>query len=410
MKIEHIQIDRKETAIKVRNTKIEAVRNKHILSKGVRVYENGFIGISGCIGDTPDEVLIDQAKENLSVQIQYPFEIENNKKEHRNCAQEKITPEALYDYTDSILKTLREEYPQFDFSETTSINEVTYTMKNSDGLDLSYTDSSYEIGLILKDKKSANLFDGFLMNFGRKMDLEKFWLANHTLLKAYSTPVELPEGDRLPVIFLGHQTFSVFLNRCLNGESYGTGSSLFSGKLNEKLFNERINISQYTNSEKTFAPFFDSEGVTLDSDTYPLIEKGIFKSVFTDKKIAKKFSLPHTGAASGAYDGMPTLGGTHLHFETDALDLKSALGGKPALLIMISSGGDFTPDGDYAAPVQVGFLYDGEKLLGKLPEFSIRSSLFKALGQDYIGTFDNKYFYTGDSDTQLLVTEMEIIK
>lgn len=407
---EHIQIEKKETAIKVRNTQIESIRNKHILRKGVRVYDQGYIGISGCIGDTPDDVLIQQAKDNLAVQIQYPFEVEKNKREHRNYIQSKITPEALYEYTDSILKTLRKDYPEFDFSETASINQVTYQMKNSEGLELSYTDSSYQIGLLLKEKKSANLFDGFLMNYGRQMDLEKFWSANHALLKAYSNPVDLPEEKKLPIIFLGHESFTAFLNRCLNGESYGVGSSLFSGKLNQKLFNSRINISQYANSEKTLEPFFDSEGITLERDCHPLIEKGIFTSVFTDKKMAKKYDLPHTGAARGEYDGIPSLSSTNIHFESDATDLKSKLQGKPALVVMISSGGDFTPDGDYAAPVQVGFLFDGEKLVGKLPEFSIRSSLFKALGDDYVGTFDNQYFYTGDIESQILVTEMEIVK
>ena len=410
MQTEHIQILKKETAIKVRNTKIEAVRSKHILSKGVRVYDAGFIGISGCIGDTPDEALMAQAKENLSVQIEYPFEIEKNKRDHRDYAKEKITPEALYAYTEAVLKTLRSEYPEFDFSETAMVREMTYTMKNSEGLDLAYSDCVFELGLILKDKKSANLFDGFLMNFGRTLDLEAFWKANHPLLKAYSTPAALPEEEKLPVIFLGHHAFSGFLNRCLNGESYGTGSSLFSGKLGETLFNTRLNVSQYANSEKTLEPFYDAEGVTLNGDAYPLIESGVFKNVFTDKKMANKYGLAHTGAATGAYDGMPTLGAAHLHFKTDRDNLNAALGDKPAILVMISSGGDFTPDGDYAAPVQVSFLYDGENLVGKLPEFSIRSNLFKALGEDYVGTFDNTYFYVGDLDSQLLVTEMTLVK
>ena len=410
MKTEWINIARKETAIKIRNTKIEAVRNKNILSKGVRVYQDGYIGISGCLGDMPDQSLLSQAEENLSVQIEYPFELEKNKKDHRDYSKESITSEALYTFTSAILDTLRTEYPQFDFSETSLMYEVHHTMKNTEGLDLSYHDHAYDLSLILKEKKSANLFDGFLTNSGRQLDLEKFWLANHPLLEAYSTSAALPEIDKMPVIFIEHDAYSGFLNRCLNGESYGTGSSLFSGRQNQKLFSERLNIFQYANSKRTFSSFFDAEGVTLENDVYPLITEGVFKHVFTDKKIADKFNLPHSGAASGAYDGMPTLGGAHLHFQTDSTDLNAVLGGRPAILVMISSGGDFTPDGDYAAPIQVSFLYSGEKIIGKLPELTVRSNIFRALGDDYIGTFDNDYFYIGDIDSQIIVSEMEIVK
>lgn len=410
MKTEWIKIERLETAIKVRNTKIEALRNKHIISKGVRVYENGCIGISGCIGDTSDEALLEQAKENLSVQIEYPFALEGPKKDHRNYIKNALTKEAIFDYTNEVLKRLREDYPHFDFSETAKIKEIHYTMQNSEGLDLAYHDATYELGLILKEKKSANLFDGFLMSMGRELDLEQFWAANKPLLEAYATPVALPDMEKMPIIFLGYTAFSGFLNRCLNGESYATGSSLFSGKMNQQLFNSRVNIVQSSNAKKTLMPFFDSEGVVSPHDEWPLVSDGVLKNVFTDKKMADRYKLPHTGAASGAYDGMPTLASVPIEIKTDTHDLKKVLGGRPAVVVMISSGGDFTPDGDYAAPVQVSFLYDGDNLVGKLPEFSVRSNLFRALGEDYMGTFDNSYFYMGDFDTQIMVTEMAIVK
>lgn len=99
--------------------------------------------------------------------------------------------------------------------------------------------------------------------------------------------------------------------------------------------------------------------------------------------------MPYTGAASGAYDDIPTLSGTSLRFVIDSDDVKAALDGQMAVLVVVSSGGDFTPDGSFAAPVQVSFLFDGERIIGKLPEFTMRSNLYKMLGEDYIGTSDN---------------------
>ncbi|MFP4078887.1 MAG: hypothetical protein ACLFUQ_07070, partial [Candidatus Izemoplasmataceae bacterium] len=52
--------------------------------------------------------------------------------------------------------------------------------------------------------------------------------------------------------------------------------------------------------------------------------------------------------------------------------------------------------GHFAAPVQVSVLFDGEKIIGKLPEFTMKSHLFRMLGPDYLGTFDADGFYLGD--------------
>ncbi|NLJ79447.1 MAG: hypothetical protein GX335_00260 [Firmicutes bacterium] len=153
--------------------------------------------------------------------------------------------------------------------------------------------------------------------------------------------------------------------------------------------------------------------MVLEDNRFPLIEKGQLKAVLTDKRTAHLYDLPHSGAAAGDYDDVPTIDSSHggsLSFRTDSRNLKEALGGEPAIFAFISSGGDFTADGAYAAPLQVSFLFDGRRLLGKLPEFSVRSHLDKMLGEDYIGTFDNDLFYFGDLPSQLQGYKMTIVQ
>ena len=255
------------------------------------------------------------------------------------------------------------------------------------------------LGLILKEKKSANVFDGFLQYYGRTFDLDKFWEFNEELLAAYRKKVSLPEGERLPVFMLEFYELENFLSRSLNGELYATGSSIFSNKIGEQLFNEKITIQQNRDPKYRPQAFFDMEGVVLKDDAYNLIEKGRLVNVYTDKRTAHTYNLPHTGAASGAYDGMPTLSRAPLRFVVDSHDIKAALDGQMAILVAVSSGGDFTADGGFAAPVQVGFLFDGQHIIGKLPEFTMRSHLYKLLGEDYIGTFPNKHLYIGKDIT-----------
>ncbi|MFY9176333.1 MAG: metallopeptidase TldD-related protein [Caldicoprobacterales bacterium] len=396
MEKEFITIREKETAVRIQNTNINAIRTKDIVKKGLRVYKDGKIGISGAIGDIFDQALVDNAIENLSADISYPYDLSANLKDHRNYSKEKISSNELANLAEEILKRLREEYSDFDFSESINTKEITVSMKNTQGLDLEYKDAYMALGLILKEKKSANVFDGFLQYYGRSFDKDKFWQFNEELLAAYRKKVSLPEGETLPVFMFDFSELDNFLSRSLNGELYATGSSLFSNKMGEKLFNEKITIQQNRDPFHSAQPFFDMEGVVLEGDSYNLIEKGRLVNVYTDKRTAHTYNLPHTGAASGAYDGMPTLMRAPLRFVVDSDDIKAALNGQMAILVAVCSGGDFTSDGSFAAPVQVGFLFDGQRIIGKLPEFTMRSHLYKLLGEDYIGTFPNKHLYIGD--------------
>lgn len=400
MKTEFITIRNIETAAKISGTKIDAVRIKDIIKKGVRVYENGKVGVSGAIGDIPDKDLLEKAVENLSTDIDYPYELEKELVDHRKYSEFSMSGEALLEVAEEILEELKNKYDQFLFSEKISIKETIVQMKNSEGLDLEYKDSWFELGLILKEKSSANLFDGWIQYFGRDFDKQKFWDFNNEFLEAYGNSAELPEGEKLPVFVVDASELNGFLNKSLNGERYANGSSVLSGKLNEQLFNEKITFGQNYDSSMMFEPFFDHEGVVLENDRLPLIQSGKFINVFTDKKTAATYNLPHTGAADGAYDGIPNLTTTQLRFETDSKDLKAALKGKMSIFVVVSAGGDFTPDGNFAAPVQLGFLFDGEKFIAKLPEFTMRSNLSSMLGEDYIGTFDSPFYVIENGQIQ----------
>ena len=199
----------------------------------------------------------------------------------------------------------------------------------------------------------------------------------------------------------------------LHGERFARGSSLLSGRLGEQLFSEKVTIELNRDPQTTGRPFFDTEGVVLPNDRLAVVEKGKLIKVLTDKRTADAYGLEHTGAALGDYDDLPSIDGplgSSLSFRTDSANMKEALQGRPAILSIIASGGAFTANGSFATPVQIAFLFDGERIIGKLPEFAIRSNLFKMLGEDYIGTFDNTNFYFGDIATQLQGYYMTIVR
>jgi len=132
-------------------------------------------------------------------------------------------------------------------------------------------------------------------------------------------------------------------------------------------------------------PFFDTEGTVNLGYRFDLIRDGVLRSPMTDKKHAARYDLPLTGSAGGEYDSVPTLGLTPIQIAPTGQTIAELVGGRPAVLVWIAMGGDFTPDGQFGTPVQLAFLYDGEKMVGRLPGLNLSSHLYKMLGEDLIG-------------------------
>lgn len=396
MKKEKISIRRKETSIKLQTSQINSIRVKDIARNAVRVFQEGKIGISGAVGSSTEEELTKQAIDNLSSNISYPYELESNKKDHRDFTDKHYTENDLMKLTEHILDSLNQEFDDFIFSESIKSIAIDYKMENSEGLDLRYQDEHINLGFIVKAKSSPNLFDTFLAWQGRNLDLERFLSFTKKQLQAERNKVEMLKGERIPVFFLSPDSLGGFLIRQLNGETYGNKASLFDNKLGEKLFNEKITLTQNNDPKKSFSNFFDAEGVIKENDSVTLIENGVFKRVFTDKKNAEKFKLEHTGSATGGYDDMPSLGLINLQPEIDSVDIHKTLNGEKAIFVMVAAGGEFNADGNYATPVQASYLFDGKNMIGKLPDFSMSNDVYNMLGSDYIGTFLTDDLYFGD--------------
>ena len=72
---------------------------------------------------------------------------------------------------------------------------------------------------------------------------------------------------------------------------------------------------------------------------------------------------------------------------------KELLNGRLAIIPIQSCGGGFKEKGEYTMPVQIGLLTDGERILGRVPPFTISTNMFDMFGKDYIGVAKlNKLF------------------
>jgi PmbA protein len=391
-----------ETALHVKRSQIEAAMNKKITKSGCRVYKDGFLGVAGTLGE-PNQEVWSRAEDNLNERIPYPFAPERNSKRIRDLRTLSIETEEFLEEMEDILAKLRKGYPDFIFSNKIKLIETEISLVNEAGLEYINRDSSVEISLLVKHVESVSIFDTVLVYSER--DLNKSQILNEfgKMLDGFRKDVSLPKQKKLPVIINSGILLSK-VTESLNGETVGLGASLFSAKIGKKVFNEKVGVYQDRTAENHHCAFFDMEGVANPKDQVLLIEKGTILKPYTDKRQAAKFSYENTGAAAGGYDDIPSLGFANLSLLAGNKTLKELLEGEEGILVVMASGGDYTDDGNFSTPVQMSYLTDGERLLGRLPEFNISGNLYEIFGSNFIGVTKDKPLW----NKQLPVIRMEI--
>lgn len=289
------------------------------------------------------------------------------------------------------------------FSNKVNMAQTTVTLTNDAGLDYQAQDLVYVVMLLAKDVDSVSVFETAVQYVGRTFDVDAIFQDASQVVEAHQTPAALPEGKTIPLIMEPYMLTGP-LAQALNGQLFHRDASLLSGKAGQQLFSPAVSLYADRTSENLGEAFFDAEGSVLPGDQCALVENGVLLRPYADKKTAAEFGAENTASAGGNYDDLPQLAAPSMRFGSSGKNLRDLLSGRDAILVFMADGGDCTPDGMFATPVQTAYLYRDGKLLGRLPEFSARGSLFDLLGNNYVGQSQDKPFCGG----HWLVTEAEI--
>lgn len=388
------QIHVREISLNITNGKIDSVRKKNILRSGCRVYDGGCIGVAGTLGE-PAEETWQAARDALELRVPYPYQPGANLRRSRTAGSMPGETEFI-EKMEAILDTLGKEFPGYVLSNKVNAGMVTQTLRNDAGLDLEDTRVTVEAAIIVKEESSPNVFDSAIFYSSDRFEPERILEEGRSVLRAHSRQIPMPE-ENLPVVMMS-DSLTQALSTQLNGKSLQKGASLFSGKVGQKLFSDRLTILS-SRKPDTQEAFFDAEGTTLEGDAIPLIENGVLLRGTGDKYCAGEYGSDLTSSAAGAYDDVPTLGSGSLT-PVPTGSMAEILQGGDAILIWMASGGDTTSAGDYATPVQTAYLLHDGKLAARLPEFNFGGNLFHLLGDGFLGCPTEKF---GGSGSALIV-------
>jgi len=376
----------RETELSVTNNKITAIKKSDTTKTGLRLYDGGCIGVAGSIGAYDENKLIARAKHMLNFKIPYDCEPAGGISKTMDLSNGfAISEEEFVNTSEQLLAKLEQQYPQFAFSHKISYQQDEKSLHNDIGTELGYKDKYIQAILIIKHKESKNIMDSFGASVTRGYDLaDVFETISETCAK-YDEKISVPE-EKMPVVFLtSPETVLKKFYTDLNGRVMGTGASMFSGKLGEKLFADDFSLCVKRDPHEHYRCFFDAEGSVLPGDSFALIENGKLKSPYSSKKVAKEYGYAVTASAEGEYDSVPDASYESIAVQSSGKTIMELLGGRKAIYVVFASGGDFTPQGEFASPVQTAFLFDGKNLLGRLPQISIRSNIYDMFGKDFIG-------------------------
>lgn len=380
------------------NSKASIVENKVVsfdkiknTSQSFRVYKDGFAGIYFQQGKVSDEEGFAKAEKNLALKRPYPFELEEGKRE-RDKTEKPLTDEEIMETARKTLKYLCKKYPDYTFEG--AVYSVSYeeTMENSKGLFYRTKDANCGIDLGFKHKDSKDISDGYISFTQRTFRPRAFYKIADNILTNFIKEVEMPKEC---IIVDKYYRYTGLLRESLSVESLKEGTSLLTGKVGEEVFSDLLTVTHDVSDKNSWmSSFWDGDGVVPKGDKVTFIKNGKIIRGYCGKKIAKKYRVKTTGNEGFNYTDVPSGSYNSMTLKIGNKSIKEMLDGRLGIIPIQSSGGGFKEKGEYTMPVQIGLLTDGEKILGRVPPFSIVSNMFDMFGKDFLGIskFDKEIF------------------
>ena len=383
--------------VQIEETKIKAFNKDSRTFRSFRVYDGGYAGIQFIPDPVSEEEGYRQAQENLKLKRPYGFSLETGSR-RRDKTEREYSDKELMEIARETVEYLKNHFPDFIFTGSVTAYGSARALQNSCGLDYSNADNALEIGIGFKHKDSKDIDDGWFSISQRDFSFKKFSDMADNYLQNFTNTVELPEEL---IIQTQYYWYLSKLSECLNAEELALGTSLLSGRTGEKIFADSFTLTHDVSDKETwFTPFFDGEGAVRPDDRQVYIENGVLISGYADKRTAEKYGVPHTASANHGMTDVPSNGFVNLRIQRSDKTVKELLDGRLTVVPIVAAGGGYNDKGEFVTPVQTAMLCDGERFIGRLPEFAVKGNMFDMFGKNFIGVGSDDPVF---NDKQILV-------
>jgi PmbA protein len=260
---------------------------------------------------------------------------------------------------------------------------------NSAGLDASYRGSRYGASLaatlIMEDGTRIEASESFsALAPAPHPELRETIIRN---IEAALTVAKLPSG-KVPVLLSPRavaRLIGIVLSG-LNAKSVWKGISPFGEKRGEALFNPALTVRDNPLEPGLPGSYpFDDEGVTAANKV--MIGAGRIERFITDLKHARLLGIPAEGNGTRGFSSLPYPSYSTIVIDPGAEPADALLSGMGKGILVeqfIGLGQSNTITGDFSGSLELAYLVEGGRIVGRVKDCMIADNLFKLLAGEIV--------------------------
>jgi len=372
-------------SISFENNKLKSVYTKSIRGIGLRVIKDGKIGFSSTTDFRNPQQLVINALESANFGQEAKFEFQTKSQ----LKDTKLFDENVVNYpidkgiqlgNDAIEKILSVN-PDYECGVSIGKGVGKSRLLNSKGLDTSTRSTSFGTSMdILFVKEKGLLWVGEGESSARvDDDLDKLTTKMLYDLKLAEKEVDISTAA-YPVVFTSKaigNLLSTFESGC-NGKLVQKGVSPLTGKLGDKIIDERISI--YDDPTIDYADgSYDCDDEGVPAQRTPMFEAGVLKNYIFDLQTAGIMNAKSTGNGTRSFSSQPSPGNSNvivepgdMKFEDMIKDMKRGI-----LVDQVLGGGQSNVlAGEFSVNIDLGYLVENGEIVGRVKDCMVAGNVF----------------------------------
>ena len=372
-------------SISFENNKLKSVYTKSIRGIGLRVIKDGKIGFSSTTDFRNPQQLVINALESANFGQEAKFEFQTKSQ----LKDTKLFDENVVNYPidkgiqlgNEAIEKILSVNPDYECGVSIGKGVGKSRLLNSKGLDTSTRSTSFGTSMdILFVKEKGLLWVGEGESSARvDDDLSKLTTKMLYDLKLAEKEVDISTAA-YPVVFTSKaigNLLSTFESGC-NGKLVQKGVSPLTGKLGEKIIDERISI--YDDPTIDYADgSYDCDDEGVPAQRTPMFEAGVLKNYIFDLQTAGIMNTKSTGNGTRSFSSQPSPGNSNvivepgdMKFEDMIKDMKRGI-----LVDQVLGGGQSNVlAGEFSVNIDLGYLVENGEIVGRVKDCMVAGNVF----------------------------------
>ena len=392
--------------------KLKQTESVHTSGSAVRLIKNNKIGFSANYGTNSFEETIVHAIETSEFSPKINIELPGNNSFNENT--KKVKEISLSEYLNnckakgnSIIEEIQNEAPDVLTDISFDLGYTYENIKNSKELEYSHSNETHYCLINIRDTDENDFIDIYTAITDDKFPDYKPYLSE--LLKSYKLSKKHAKikSGKLPVLFTSKASKELFslVEVALNGKQINQKASPWHDKLNQKVLSNLITIKQDP-SFGYMTRAVDDEG--NKTQTLLLINKGVLECFYFDLTSSSRAALQCSSTGNGFKPSLTS------QPEPNLLNMLVSCGKKTlneiikstdyGLLVDQTMGGLTTNiSGDMSVNVDIGFLIEKGKLIGRVKDVMISGNIYNALNNVIELSNTPKWYWSNIYSPDILV-------